>query len=383
VEPGRRDRLREAIRRPLPLAYHPLYRFYEGGSLTRRFRGLPDRPDDWWSEDWVGSCTRAGNDDPDGRPQGLSTVDLDGVGTVTLSEVVQTLPEEMVGADFAARWGPVTGVLVKLLSPAGPVPLHAHPTRDWARRHLGSAFGKTEAWILLDTPGDGAEPAHAGIGFAPGIDRDWFAGAVRRHDNAAIRGTLHRTEVRPGEVYVAHGGVPHYLGPRISFIEVQEPTDQIVIPETGGGDDAGATMGLGWDRALDMIDYTGTDAGQALTRARQRPQVLRTGHGSREVRLFNDDVLPYFDATALEVAGEIEVADGRFGVAIVAAGDGAIEGDFGSQPIRRGETYALPASLPFRIRAAASSAEPLRVIRCIGPQCGNSGAVRQRHDTAP
>jgi mannose-6-phosphate isomerase len=359
------DAVRDAIRRPLPLAYHPLYRFYEGGSLTRRFRGLPDRPDDWWSEDWVGSCTRAGNDDLGGRPQGLSTVDLDGVGTVTLSEIVHALPEEMVGAAFAGRWGPVTGVLVKLLSPAGPVPLHAHPTRDWAGRHLGSPFGKTEAWILLDTPGDGAQPAHAGIGFAPGIDRDWFAGAVRRHDNAAIRGTLHRTEVRPGEVYVAHGGVPHYLGPRISFIEVQEPTDQIVIPETGGSDDAGATMGLGWDLALDMIDYTGTDAERALTRARQRPRVLRTSHGSREVRLFNDDVLPFFDATALEVADEIEVADGRFGIAIVAAGEGAIEGDFGSQPIRRGETYALPASLPFRLRAAGS--EPVRVIRCLGP----------------
>ena len=36
--------LREEIRQPLPLAYHPLYRFYEGGSLTRRFRGLPERP---------------------------------------------------------------------------------------------------------------------------------------------------------------------------------------------------------------------------------------------------------------------------------------------------------------------------------------------------
>jgi hypothetical protein len=39
----RLNQLREAIRRPLPLAYHPLYRFYEGGSLTRRFRGLPRR----------------------------------------------------------------------------------------------------------------------------------------------------------------------------------------------------------------------------------------------------------------------------------------------------------------------------------------------------
>ncbi len=64
------DLLREAIRSPLPLAYHPLYRFYEGGALTRAFRGEPERPDDWWSEDWVGSCTQAGNSDPDGRSAG-------------------------------------------------------------------------------------------------------------------------------------------------------------------------------------------------------------------------------------------------------------------------------------------------------------------------
>ena len=127
-------RLREAIRRPLPLGYHPLYRFYGGGSLTRAFRGLPERPDDWWSEDWVGSCTRAGNDDPDGRPQGMSPVDLPGIGPVALGEIIAALPEEMVGARFAGRYGPITGVLVKLLSPAGQVPLHAHPTRGWARR---------------------------------------------------------------------------------------------------------------------------------------------------------------------------------------------------------------------------------------------------------
>jgi mannose-6-phosphate isomerase class I len=126
-------------------------------------------------------------------------------------------------------------------------------------------------------------------------------------------------------------------------------------------------MGLGWDLALDMIDYSGSGAEQALARARQRPRVLRTSHASREVRLFQDDVLPFFDATALEVADELEVADGRFAVAVVTAGEGAIEGDFGRQPIRRGETYALPASLPFRVRAAAAGTEPVRVIRCLGP----------------
>jgi mannose-6-phosphate isomerase len=361
---GRLGRLREGTRRPLPLAYHPLYRFYEGGSLTRTFRGLPAGQDDWWSEDWVGSCTRANNDDPDGNPQGASPVHIPGAGPVTLGELVEALPEEMVGPRFAGRWGSITGVLVKLLSPAGQVPLHAHPSREWAGRHLGSRFGKTEAWILLDTPGDGTEPAYAGIGFVPGIDRGWFAGAVRRHDNRAIRGTLHRTDVHPGEVYVAHAGVPHYLGPRISFIEVQEPSDHIVIAETSGADDAGATMGLGWDLALDMIDYTGAGAGPTFARARQLPRVLRTSGDSREVRLFHDDVLRFFDATALEVADGIEVSDGRFSIAVVVAGDGWMEGDFGRQPIRRGETFALPASLPLRVRAGR---EPVRVIRCLGP----------------
>src|SRR6201990_2243832 len=152
---------RQSLRRPLPLPYHPLYRFYEGGALTRQFRGLPERPDDWWSEDWVGSCTCAGNPDPDGRSQGLSVVELPRFGSVTLKGLSDRWPLEMGRTD----------VLVKLLSPSGPVPLHAHPTRAWAGRHLGSPYGKTEAWILLDTPGDGAEAAYAGGVFVPGATR--------------------------------------------------------------------------------------------------------------------------------------------------------------------------------------------------------------------
>jgi hypothetical protein len=83
------------------------------------------------------------------------------------------------------------------------------------------------------------------------------------------------------------------------------------------------------------------------------------------VRLVVDDVTEFFDATALEVADEIEVADGRFSIAIVAAGDGWAEGDFGRQPIRKGQTFAWPASLALRVRAGQ---EPVRIVRCLGPQ---------------
>jgi mannose-6-phosphate isomerase len=359
-----RNAIGAAIRRPLRLPYNPLYRFYEGGSLTRDFRRLPNRPDDWWSEDWVGSCTLANNAGPDGEPQGLSQVDVEGMGQVALRDIVEASPEEMVGAAFASRYGPITGVLVKLLSPAGQVPLHAHPTRAWAREHLDSPFGKTEAWILLDTPGDGIEPAYAGMGFQEGIEREWFADAVARHDNGAIRATLHRTDIEAGQVYVAHAGVPHYLGPRISFIEVQEPSDHIVIPETDGSDDGGATMGLGWELALDMIDYTGALRDATFARARQQSSIVREAHDSREVRLFQPDVLEFFDATRLEVADELAVEDGRFYVGVVVAGDGVIEGEFGSEPVTAGETFGCAASLAHRFRARSSR---LEVVRCMGP----------------
>ncbi len=378
---------RDSLRRPLALPYHPLFRFYEGGALTRSFRCLPDRPDDWWSEDWVGSCTCAGNADPDGRVQGLSMVELPGAGPVTLRSVIEAWPAEMLGSSFSD--GGQTGVLVKLLSPSGPVPLQAHPTRDRARRQLGSPIGKTEAWILLDTPGDGREPAYAGIGFVPGCDRNWFFDAVRRHDNAALRSSLHRFPVAAGEVYVAHAGVPHFLGPRISFIEVQEPSDHIVIAETSGSSDddvAAATMGLGWDLALDMIDYRALDAAATLSRARQQPRVLRTGHSSRspsrsrDVRLFHDDVLPFFDATMLEVEDEIEVSDGRISIAIVVAGEGWVSGDFGREPVRKGQSFAWPASLALRVQAGAS---PVRIVRCLGPGSGSDGEPGGGSDREP
>jgi len=353
-----------AARSPLRLGYHPLYRFYEGGRLTRAFRGEPERADDWWSEDWVGSCTVANNADPSGGPQGLSTVDIPAVGPITLRALIEAAPEMMVGTAFAQRWGPITGILVKLLSPSGEVPLHAHPDRAWAARHLASPFGKTEGWILLDTPGDGREPAYAGIGFRPGLDRAGFDAAVRAHDRAAVRDTLHRTEIAAGQVYVAHGGVPHYLGPQLSFIEIQEPTDHLVIPETDGSDDAGATMGLGWDEALDMIDYRTDDREATFARARQEPRIVRRSGASHEVRLVHDDVLPFFDVLRLEVEDELAVDDGRFSIDIVTGGDGQVIGDAGATPIRRGDTFAGAATFSRRYVAGR---QPLTVIRCLGP----------------
>jgi mannose-6-phosphate isomerase len=356
--------LRDAIMRPIPLPHHPLYRFYNGGGLVKKFRGMTETNDGWWSEDWVGSCTIAGNRAPDGSEQGLSTVDVKGLGPVTLKSLVETFPEEMLGGSFAERFGPDIAFLVKILSPAGPVPLHIHPSRAWAKKYLKSKFSKLEGWILLDTPGDGTEPAYFATGFKDGITREWFREMVDSKNGTAMRGMLHHTEVNPGEVYVAYAGVPHCVGPQVLALEIQEPTDHMVIAEWSGMDEAAATMGLGWDTALGLIDYTPVEHDAAIARARQQPSVLRERGDNRETRLVNPDVLGFFDATRLEVADEIGIEDGRFSIDIVIAGAGTIEGDFGTLPVRKGETFAVAASLGHRFSAGRT---PLKVVRCMGP----------------
>jgi len=374
-----RDLRLDAIRRPLQLPHHPLYRFYQGGGLAQEFRGLPAPKDSWWSEDWVGSVTSAGNPDPDGNVQGLSRVDVPGVGEVTLRELVETYPEEMIGTAFADRWGVTTGVLVKLLAPGGRVPLHGHPNRTWASDHLGSPWGKAEAWILLDTPGTAEEPPYAGIGFREGVTYKGFRAAMDRQDSAELRAMLHRTEIRPGETWLMNPRVPHLLGPRLLFIEIQEPSDHIVIPEwwASGVDQDAATMGLGWDLALEMLDFSATvTREEALGQARQPETVLRSSGGgaaradggaTRETRLFAPDALQFFDAHRLEVADQLPVEDRRFSVDIVTGGDGWIEGEWGRTPIARGQTFATAASLPHRFVAGSIS---LEVVRCMGPAVG-------------
>jgi hypothetical protein len=126
------------------------------------------------------------------------------------------------------------------------------------------------------------------------------------------------------------------MGPQILSIELQEPTDHMVLGEWSGIHESGATMRLGWDLALELIDYTASDRQTAVARARQQPDLIRQMDGNRETRLVNRDVRDFLDATGLDVADELAVEDGRFYVGVVTVGDGTIEGDFGPLFIRRG-----------------------------------------------
>jgi mannose-6-phosphate isomerase len=332
--------------------------------MVRAFRRVEGTTDSWWSEDWIGSCVASGD------AAGSTIGGRDGLSSVTAGDGSSVLLRDVIAASSGAMLGPGPRVrpdrpevLVKLVSAATRVPMHAHPSRSFARRYLGSPFGKTEAWVVLATADTGTEAPYMGVGLQPGVGRAELAGLVGRQDHAAFAAALVRQEARAGEVYMIPAGTPHFFGPQILVLNVQEPSDHTVLAEwDGAANEAEARMGLGWDTALEAFELepgrtpaTPQDALQSTTR-------LRSSAGGAELRLVGPAADEFFDITSLEVTGQLPVADGRFYVGIVAEGSGALEFDSGSLGLTRGDAFVCPATIP---HVLAAGSERFRVIRCL------------------
>jgi mannose-6-phosphate isomerase len=291
-----------------------VYRFYRGGALIDRLRGEAEHDGDR-PEDWVGSVVPANNP---GRPEpeaGLTRL----ANGALLRDAIRERP---------GHWG-TPDVLVKLLDPVERLPVHAHPDREFARMHLGSDYGKTEAWIVIATRESEAE-VWLGLNedVEPGRYRDW----IERQDTDALLGSLHRLVVRPGDVVFVPAGVPHALGAGALIVELQEPTDFSIVCEWDGYpiSPGEAHLGLGWNTAVGALD-------------------LRS---HEPIRSLPENARAFFFADAVTAPAD------RFAVLLAVRGVGSLDG----KPFRAGDAFVVPAtSKAFDVEG------DIRVLRCLAP----------------
>lgn len=302
-----------------------VYRFYRGGELIGRLRGEPEH-DDVYPEDWVASVTHASNPGRHEPMAGLSRL-TDGR---LLRDAIAADPEKWLGASHVERFGTSTGLLIKLLDAAVRLPVHAHPTRAFAREHLDSPFGKTEAWIVLATRSDDAE---VWLGLRDPVSADEYRSWIDLQDTEALLGSLHRVPVHAGDVIFVPAGVPHAIGAGVLMVELQEPSDSSIVCEwkTFPIASEDSHLGIGWDAALDAIRLDAFEPTLGM------PQ---------EVREFF-----WADETAAP-------AD-RFAVLLVLEGEGEIDG----RAARAGDAFALPAACD-----QFDVAGNMRVLRCLAPE---------------
>ena len=309
---------------PLRLEPTRVYRFYRGGAQLARFRG-GEAEDGSFPEDWVCSVTGATNPGRQQADEGLTRLE-DGR---LLRDAVAQEPEAWLGPAHVERFGVTTGLLVKLLDPAERILVHTHPDRAFAASHLGSEFGKTEAWIVLATR-EGAGEAFVGLREAvePAEYREW----IESQHVDRLLGSLNHVPLRAGDVVYVPAGVPHAIGGGMLIAELQEPTDFSIVCEWEGYPvrPEDAHLGLGWDTALDALDLAAHEP------VRELPET----------------------AAAFFWADDRIEAAGRFAALIVLEGEGEIAGI----AVQRGDVLAVPATVP---ELEASGA--IAVLRCLAP----------------
>jgi mannose-6-phosphate isomerase len=334
--------------RPFALAPNQLRRFYRGGPRIAALRGAPS-DDEYAPEEWVGSTTTVfGSDElglsrlPDGR---------------TLRAAIAADPETYMGEAHVRRYGPDPAVLVKLLDAGQRLPVHFHPEREFARLHLGSPYGKTEAWVIIE----GDASAEVWVGFREEVGSEVVAAWVARQDADAVLAALNALPVNAGDTIFVPGGTPHAIGEGILMVELQEPTDFSVLLEWRGFAIDGAAeghLGLGLERALTALDRSAWSPDR-LDRLRDVRPAAQPGVES----LFPSEAEEFFGGERIRPEEEEVVLDPAFSILVVTAGEGALVPDGDAPlPLRRGDAVIVPfAAGVCRIEGS------LEAIRCLPP----------------
>ncbi|MFB9727346.1 class I mannose-6-phosphate isomerase [Haloechinothrix salitolerans] len=343
--------MNDAQQRPKaePLSPNQPPHFYRGGAAIAAFRGLPVL-DDHRPEDWVASATaRFGT-----AGTGLSVL---AEGT-RLADAVRGDPYGWLGGEHVARFGHSTALLVKLLDAGQRLPVHCHPSDDFARTHLSAACGKTEAWLVLGTTG---ERPRVWAGFRDDVDEAMAYRWVSEQDGAALLGALNEIPVRTGDALVIPAGLPHAIGEGVFVLELQQPSDLSLTLEWLDFLDTAeqAHLGIGFERALAALDRSAWDNDRLAT------LLTRRESGS----LLADAADDFFRADRLSGGATVEPG---FAVIVVLGGSGTLHTDNGAPlPLARGTTVVVPhAAGPARLSGLDGA---LDVIACRPPTVPNPG----------
>jgi mannose-6-phosphate isomerase len=295
--------------------------WYAGGPALAAWRGLP-AVGERSPEEWIGA-TVARFGEPEHGPAHLAD------GTLLRDAVVGD-PIAWLGRDDGAPGD--TGILVKLLDAGQRLPVHVHPTRDYATHHLGCAYGKTEAWYVLQAATDAA----VWVGWREDVDHRRVRGLVDEQDADAMLALMHRIPVRPGDGILVPGGTPHAIGAGILLIEAQEPTDQSILLERTNttASDAEVFLGLDRDVALSVVDTTAlADPGRLMRHASAAADLVAVLPG---------EAAPYFRMEMLSAGGAVPAG---FAVAVVLAGSGTVTSAHGAPlDVTAGQTLVVPAA---------------------------------------
>jgi len=322
-----------------------VWRTYPGGKNLDRKEGRDLPEDSHFPEDWIGSTTRAVNK---GREhfteEGLSKVDIAGE-RMTLKSLCEKDPERMLGAKHFAKYGASTQFLLKFLDSAIRLHIQCHPTIPFAQKYLNSNSGKTEAYIILSIREEVNDP-YILLGFQNPPSKADFKRMIEEQDEEAILACFEKIPIKPGDVFMVPGGMPHAIGEGVFMIEVMEPTDFAVRIEFERGGyvlpEESRFMNRGIDFALSMFSFNPSPVVRLRENYFCNPRILKQQNQSVEYALIDEEKTSCFRVNRIDIRDSYVFEVDSFYIGIVTKGSGTVVFDEQTFPLKEGDKFFIP-----------------------------------------
>lgn len=166
----------------------------------------------------------------------------------TISEVMETYMERVVGEKVYNWYGRQFPLLVKFLDVNDRLSVQVHPDDEVAAERYDS-LGKAEVWYIMD--------AKPGARIYAGFNRDMTAQELydRCHDGTIVQDLNVIYPKKGDSLYIAPGMV-HAADGGILLVEVEDSSDMTFrLYDWGREADPATARAIHLDEAIDLIDY--------------------------------------------------------------------------------------------------------------------------------
>jgi mannose-6-phosphate isomerase len=358
----------ENFHSPLRSEGERAWRTYIGGRNLDRLTNREICQDSHFPELWILSTVQARNANREDIVEGLSTISVENQW-LSLKEVIETYPKQMLGDLYSGKFGTSMGVLVKIIDAQERLTIQVHPTKPKAREYFNSEYGKTECWHILETRE--GEECCIYMGFKETVTKEQFVSCFEKQDLKTMLSLLHRVPVQKGETYIIRGGIPHAIGAGCTLLEIQEPTDYTLRVEktTPKGfciDEKACHLGIGIEKMMDCFSFEGKSLEETLGQCKLDYAPLKE-NGNLRIPLVGHGDTSCFRMEKLYIENAMSLKpDSSFFGLYVLQGEGVMHSCQGEENLVAGNQFFVsPLCKDFTLEAKAG---PLLLIRFWGQQ---------------
>lgn len=166
----------------------------------------------------------------------------------SLPDVIQKMPEAILGKAVAKKYDNRLPILVKFIDTSADLSVQVHPDNKMALREHNK-WGKTEMWYVIDAQ----EDAYIYAGFKEELSQEEYA---RKVADGSIVDALAKHLVHKGDVFYLPAGRVHAIGKGVLLAEVQQSSDVTYrIYDYGRMGLDGKPRELHTDLAAQALDY--------------------------------------------------------------------------------------------------------------------------------